>query len=58
MLFSFELTVFYTFQVDFSADVKSLGLESGAALVDSDKPFLLPLFRALNAPENTVNSEK
>ncbi|XP_032907978.1 E3 ubiquitin-protein ligase TTC3 isoform X2 [Catharus ustulatus] len=42
-------------QVDFSADVKSLGLEGGAALVDSDKPFLLPLFRALNAPENTVD---
>ncbi|KAM4788965.1 E3 ubiquitin-protein ligase TTC3 isoform 1-T1 [Cyanocitta cristata] len=44
-------------QVDFSPlpDVKSLGLEGGAALLDSDKPILLPLLRALNTPEFPVD---
>lgn len=45
-------------QVDFSADGKSLGLEGAAASVSRDGPVLLPLLRALNSPEFTVNSEK
>uniref|UniRef100_A0A8U8AZF7 E3 ubiquitin-protein ligase TTC3/DZIP3 domain-containing protein n=1 Tax=Geospiza parvula TaxID=87175 RepID=A0A8U8AZF7_GEOPR len=42
-------------QVDFSADGKSLGLEGDGALLARDKPFLLPLLRALNTPEFTVD---
>ncbi|XP_066033263.1 E3 ubiquitin-protein ligase TTC3 isoform X2 [Chamaea fasciata] len=42
-------------QVDFSPDVKSLGLEGGGTLLHRDKPVLLPLLRALNTPEITVD---
>ncbi|XP_041255943.1 E3 ubiquitin-protein ligase TTC3 isoform X1 [Onychostruthus taczanowskii] len=42
-------------QVDFSPDVKSLGLEGDGTLLDRDKPILLPLLRALNTPEFTVD---
>ncbi|XP_059696120.1 E3 ubiquitin-protein ligase TTC3 isoform X2 [Haemorhous mexicanus] len=42
-------------QVDLNPDGKSLGLEGDGALLDRDKPILLPLLRALNAPEITVD---
>ncbi|XP_056366168.1 E3 ubiquitin-protein ligase TTC3 isoform X2 [Oenanthe melanoleuca] len=42
-------------QGDFSADVKSLGLEAGAAVVDSNKPSLLPLLKAFNTPAFVVD---
>ncbi|XP_054484400.2 E3 ubiquitin-protein ligase TTC3 isoform X3 [Agelaius phoeniceus] len=42
-------------QGDFSADGKSLGLEGDGALLARDKPILLPLLKALNAPEFTVD---
>ncbi|XP_064262599.1 E3 ubiquitin-protein ligase TTC3 isoform X4 [Passer domesticus] len=43
-----------TFQVDFSPDVKSLEQEADGTSVDRDKPTLLQLLKALNAPEFTV----
>ncbi|KAM3677909.1 E3 ubiquitin-protein ligase TTC3 isoform 1-T1 [Ammospiza maritima maritima] len=42
-------------QVDFSADGKSLGLEGDGASLARDKPVILPLLKALNAPEFTVD---
>uniref|UniRef100_A0A8C9N9B4 RING-type E3 ubiquitin transferase n=1 Tax=Serinus canaria TaxID=9135 RepID=A0A8C9N9B4_SERCA len=42
-------------QVDSSPAGKALGLEGDGALLDRDKPILLPLLRALNAPEFTVD---
>ncbi|XP_074389991.1 E3 ubiquitin-protein ligase TTC3 isoform X2 [Zonotrichia albicollis] len=42
-------------QGDFSAEGKSLGLEGDGASLARDKPIILPLMRALNTPEFTVD---